>query len=93
MTQPTLFPGATNPMPVTAAVSPVERPRLRRQCYAVLERLRQGDACNHDLAAIALKYTGRLSECREAGYDIRIVARDHATGRVVYRLVEPKETA
>lgn len=65
-----------------------EAPRLSRQCRAILERLRRGTATNSELSTISLKYTSRISELREAGYNVRVVERDHVTGRVVYRLVE-----
>lgn len=58
------------PIPVNASVDPVEAPRLSRQCKAILEFLRAngGRATNAELSRIALKYTGRLSEIRQAGY-------------------------
>lgn len=86
MTQPSLF-GGVPAIRVTQAVAAVERKRLSRQCDAILARLRDGDASNHTLSDIALKYTGRVSELRQAGYDIRVVARDFESGHTVYRLV------
>lgn len=84
MTQPDLF-SARVALPSRAV--PVEaRPRLSRQNAAILARLQQGPASNHELAQIALKYTSRLSEIKKAGYAVRIVSRDHETGRVVYAL-------
>ena len=64
------------------------KPRLSSQCYAILSRLREGPATNRELAAIALKYSGRISDLRVAGYAITVVSHDHATGLVTYRLTE-----
>lgn len=61
-----------------------EKPRLSRQCREILERLKQGTATNKELAAIALKYTSRISDLRASGYDVRIVSRDRKSGIVVY---------
>jgi hypothetical protein len=63
-------------------------PRVSRQCSLILDRLRRGRATNAELAGIALKYTGRLSDTRAAGYDVRCVSHDHATGVAVYALFE-----
>lgn len=83
MSQPSLFP----PVPVCdPRVPSAAKPRLSRQCLAVLLRLQQGPASNRELSEIALKYTGRLSELRAAGYAVEIVEQDHATGRFVYAL-------
>jgi uncharacterized protein YmfQ (DUF2313 family) len=69
---------------------PVPRPeearRLSGQCAAILQRLHQGPATNRELAGLSLKYTSRLSDLRAAGYDVRVVERDYASGRTVYRL-------
>ena len=54
-------------------------PRLSKQCLAILERLKRGRATNADLVIIALKYTGRISDLRKAGYDIRVVDKDAGT--------------
>jgi hypothetical protein len=35
---------------------------------------------------LSLKYTSRISDLRHAGYDVRVVERDYASGRTVYRL-------
>jgi hypothetical protein len=65
---------------------PEEARRLSGQCAAILALLHQGPASNFDLALISLKYTSRISEIRQAGYDVRVVERDYASGRTVYRL-------
>jgi 23S rRNA C2498 (ribose-2'-O)-methylase RlmM len=75
-------------IPVNNTVDPVEVPRLSRQCALILERLRIGTVTNHELAAIALKYTGRISDLRAAGYRIDVIERDRVSGLVRYSLVE-----
>jgi hypothetical protein len=75
------------PIPV-GNVHPDERARLSRQCGAILMRLKQSNATNQELSAISLKYTGRISDLRAAGYDVRVVSRDHKTGITVYGLDE-----
>jgi hypothetical protein len=78
MTQPSLiFSAAPEPM----------RPRLSRQCLAILERLQAGPATNAELVQLALKYTGRLSELRQAGYDVQVATHNRKTGQVVYVLI------
>ena len=84
---PTLFDRHNpDPAPSAHAVVPVERVRLSAQCRAILARLQRGPATNHELAGLALKYTGRLSDLRAAGYTVTVQSRDYATGRVVYQL-------
>jgi hypothetical protein len=82
MTQLDLMLTAPPPVPSRG----LERWRLSRQNTAILSRLEQGPASNHELAQLSLKYTSRLSEIRQAGYPVRIVSRDYETGRVVYAL-------
>lgn len=67
-------------------VTQPERKRLSAQNQAVLDRLTHGPATNCELAAISLKYTGRISDLRAAGYAIGIVESDRKSGRVVYAL-------
>ena len=55
---------ARNPQPVE------DRQRLRGQAAKILLRLQKGPALNTDLAEIALKYSGRISDLRAAGYEI-----------------------
>ena len=43
---------------------PEDTPRLTGQNAAILARLREGPAHNHELAQIALKYTSRISDIR-----------------------------
>lgn len=65
---------------------PAEQQRVSGQSLAILRRLQQGPATNRELAGISLKYTSRISDLREAGYDVRVIERDHKTGRTVYAL-------
>jgi hypothetical protein len=68
------------------SVSDIEKPRLSRQCALILERLQKGSVTNFELAAMALKYTSRISDLRKAGYTIGIISRNQVTGETVYRL-------
>ena len=72
--------------PYDASVERDAAPRLSRQNAAILQRLRQGPASNTQLAAIALKYTSRISDLRAAGYDVRLIEQDRATGLTWYEL-------
>ena len=64
-----------------------ERKRLSAQCQQILERLQRGPVSNHALANISLKYTGRISDLRKAGYTIECYDQDRASGSSWYRLV------
>ena len=66
--------------------APAEQKRLSGQNAAILARLEQGPATNRELAAVSLKYTGRLSDLRAAGYRVSVIERDYATGLVTYAL-------
>jgi hypothetical protein len=83
---PGLFARDVSPLATDPRVPQASRARLSRQCQAILDRLTQGAATNRELAELALKYTSRLSDIRAAGYDVRVVAHDHVTGLVTYRL-------
>lgn len=74
-------------MTVNIQAPPVMRPRLSQQCERILDRLRQGPATNRELAALALKYTGRISDLKAAGYRIECFEQDKLTGLTKYRLV------
>lgn len=78
--------------PRDPGVTDEEKPRLRGQCLAILERLRQGPATNRELAAISLKYTGRISDLRRAGYAIPAPEEDRVSGHAVYRLLDRGES-
>ena len=66
--------------------APSEMRRLASQCTAILARLQQGPATARELAALSLKYTGRISDLRAAGYDIPPPVEDRASGLSVYTL-------
>jgi hypothetical protein len=70
----------------SAPVVPAERTRLSRQCRAILSRLKQGPATNVELATLALKYTGRISDLRRSGYQVTAYDRNRQTGVTWYRL-------
>ncbi len=53
------------------SLTATDKKRLAGQCAAILERLSQGPATNVELAAISLKYSGRVSDLRAVGYAIR----------------------
>ena len=63
-----------------------EAKRLSAQCHAILARLQQGPMTNREMSQIALSYTRRISDLREAGYDVQIKEQDHATGLTHYEL-------
>lgn len=65
----------------------VEAPRLSTQCQKILDRLKAGPATNRELAEIALKYTGRLSDLRASGFSVAVMSRDRASGLTWYHLI------
>lgn len=66
-----------------------EAKRLNGHCQKILERLRLGRASNRELAAISLKYTGRISDLRKAKHKVKLVSRDRETGLTFYELEQP----
>jgi hypothetical protein len=72
--------------PRGVTLPPVTQQRLSRQCAAILARLQQGPVTNRDLSQLALSYTRRLSDLREAGYAVECYRSDEATGVNWYRL-------
>ncbi|MBU6429253.1 MAG: hypothetical protein KGR26_09605 [Cyanobacteria bacterium REEB65] len=80
-------PPAIRPIePCDPRVPDAARPRLSRQCRAILDRLRAGPASNDELSRLARKYTGRISDIRKAGFVVECFDQDHASGRTWYRL-------
>jgi hypothetical protein len=73
-------------VPCDPKVPPEAARRLSAQCEAILHRLRRGPATNAELAGIALKYTGRLSDLRAAGFTIRCTTVDAKAGVYRYEL-------
>lgn len=67
-----------------------DTPRLTGQNAQVLDRLRNGPATNRELAAISLKYTGRISDVRDylkpRGYTI--VCRKGSGGLNTYEIIK-----
>ena len=63
-----------------------EQRRLSGHSGQILARLEKGPVTNWELAQISLKYTGRISDLRKAGYRIEVIERDYASGRTVYAL-------
>jgi len=76
--------------------TPNPRPaRLSRQCRQMLRLfIARGDrgVYTSELAAIALKYTGRVSELRGIGADVYVATRD-PDGNNLYRLRNPNDFA
>lgn len=56
-------------------LTPEDLARFVGQNRAILERLSRGPCTNRELSGIALKYTGRILELRQAGVDIRCERR------------------
>jgi hypothetical protein len=81
-------PAPKKPKPPTQADMAAEHRRLNSQCAIIRDRLREGPATNGELSEIARKYTGRISDLRKAGYDIRVTQRNYVTGETTYTLFE-----
>lgn len=63
------------------------RPRLGKQCLAILRRLQEGPATGEELQRIAHRYGARIWDLkRRAGYDIRLIERRAADGFTKYQL-------
>jgi hypothetical protein len=71
-------------------VTEAEKPRLRSQAERILARLRYSSANNVELAEISLKYTGRISDLRKAGYNVKCFAKNRRTGMCWYQLLAPE---
>ncbi len=72
--------------PCDPNVSKEEVPRLSRQCKAILEMLKEGKKTNVELARVAIKYSGRISDLRAVGCGIEVVWRDRTNGLTLYEL-------
>ena len=55
---------------------------LKPQCRIILDLLKLGPVTNMELVRVALKYGARLSELRQAGFDVRMVGRGPGGMRV-----------
>lgn len=85
--QLSLFDAPPRPIPAADPSVPKEaRKRLSAQCRTILQRLRTGPATNRELSCMALRYTNRIQEIREAGYVVVLVDHNHKTGLTHYRL-------
>lgn len=71
--------------PTDPNVRPEDTVRLSEQCQRILDMLRSGPKTNAELAAVALKYTSRLSDLRHHGYEVRVIERRQG-GIVLYGL-------
>jgi hypothetical protein len=74
------------PAPCDPHVVEQDKPRLTGQNQVILLRLRQGPATNVELADLALKYSGRISDLRAAGYTI--ICHRGERGLNIYQLKE-----
>ncbi len=63
-----------------------EKRRFTGQCGMILGRLTRGRVTNDELSRIARNYTGRVSDLRAKGHDIRVVSRSIETGLTWYSL-------
>ena len=72
------------PPPSDPSVLESDEHRLTGQNARILEMLQEGAVTTAELAAVALKYSGRISDLRKAGY--RITCHRIAGGNNVYRL-------
>lgn len=75
--------------PTDPGLDPAEAPRLSRQNRAILDLLRERPRWNHELAAVALSYTRRISDLRAHGYRVDILPSAAGTehGARLYGLV------
>lgn len=87
MTQPDLL---TAPPVADTRAPEADRPRLTKQCLAILERLQHGPASRSELTAIALNATARISDLRRCGFNVQMVER-HESGLTIYALVKGEQ--
>jgi hypothetical protein len=78
------------PVP-NVSVDPRDRARLSKQCVRLLERLQRGPVTNVEgvTELRLLNMTARVSEVRQAGYDVR-ATRTSEPGVWVYSLAVSK---
>lgn len=72
--------------PVETGTVAQQQKRLSGQNMEILARLQRGRATNQELSRLALKYSGRISDLRRAGIDIRLMEHDRRTGVATYAL-------
>lgn len=63
-----------------------EPARLAGQCAKIIARLRKGPATNRELCEIGLNYRARISELRQAGWNIPAPV-EREDGLTFYRLI------
>lgn len=63
-----------------------QRRRLNSQCVQILAMLTSRRVSNRELSQVSLKYTGRISDLRAAGHDVRCVWHNKLTGVATYAL-------
>ena len=56
----------------------------------ILARLRKGPASNRELNDIAFRYSARIAELRDEGFDIRWSAVKGRPGLIIYSLFGPR---
>lgn len=76
-------------IPFDPHVAPKEaKIRLSRQCAMILARLRRGPVLTGELRKMAAKYTGRISNIRQARHRVVAKCLDAKTGVWEYTLEE-----
>lgn len=65
--------------------------RRKSQTQRILERLKQGEATNADLAIIGTRYTERVRELRKEGHIISALYEKPGLWRYIYKGVRPSE--
>lgn len=66
----------------------MNRPKTQKE--HILARLQRGPATNRDLNNIAFRYSARIAELRDEGFDIRWSAVKGRPGLTVYSLFDPR---
>jgi hypothetical protein len=61
--------------------------RVSKQAAAILTALLEQPQPNTRLVQISRKYSSRLAELRDAGWQVECYNRDHKTGLAMYRLL------
>jgi hypothetical protein len=86
MSQKDLFDyGLAEPLAVKPTPEP---PRASTHRAKILDLLKQGSVTNFELAEICIRYSARIHELRQAGYEIETGLVNRDTGLSVYRLKE-----
>lgn len=75
---------------VTFSHSPTENARLSKQARDILAHLKRGPVSNTQLAELSKKYSSRIADLRDVGYEIECYDQNHTTGVSWYRLLSAK---